>query len=97
MGCRSQRLSLAADAPLFIQALVNPLGYEAVFPLLDATIIGDMNQNGTFDLGDIAGFNAIFVGPATASAQAVPEPTTVMLAILAFVGLLAHGHHRRRA
>ena len=74
-----------ADAPLFIQALVNPSGYAAAFPLLDGGVIGDMNQDGTFDLGDIAGFNALFAGPA--SAAAVPEPTTLSLAIVLLMGI----------
>ena len=84
----------AADVPLFIQALVNPSSYAAAFPLLDATIIGDMNQNGTFDFGDIAGFNALFAGPASAGAQAVPEPTTLSLAVVPLMGIAIRQRRR---
>ena len=84
----------AADVPLFIQALVNPSSYAAAFPLLDATIIGDMNQNGTFDFGDIAGFNALFTGPASASASAVPEPSTLSLAVVLLLGITIRRRRR---
>jgi hypothetical protein len=75
------------DAPLFIQALVNRPAYDAAFPALDADLIGDMNQNGNFDFGDIAGFNALFAGSASASSQAVPEPTTLSLAVVLLMGI----------
>ena len=83
-----------ADAPLFIQALVNPSGYAAAFPLLDGDVIGDMNQNGTFDFGDIAGFNALFAGPASAGTQAVPEPTTLSLAVILLLGIATRPRRR---
>ncbi len=78
-------LVTTADAPLFIQALVNRTAYDAAFPLLDADIIGDINQNGTFDLGDIADFSAMFGG--SASANTVPEPTTLSLAVVLLLGI----------
>ena len=84
----------AADVPLFIQALVDPSGYAATFPLHDATIIGDMNQNGNFDFGDIAGFNALFAGLASASAQAVPEPMTLSLAVILLLGIAIRQRRR---
>ena len=58
------------------------------------TIIGDLNQNGTFDFGDIAGFNALFAGPASAGAQAVPEPTTLSLAVVLLLGLTIRQRRR---
>ncbi len=74
----------AADAPLFIQALVNRSTYDATFPLLDADVIGDINQDGTFDLGDLGAFSALLSGPA--SAASVPEPSTFLLATFALFG-----------
>lgn len=80
----------ADDVPLFVQALVDPLGYKTAFPLLDATTIGDMNQNGTFDLGDIAGFKALFADPA----YAVPEPSgpSLLVVFLFGIGILERRH-----
>ena len=83
-----------ADASLFIQALVNRAVYDAAFPALDADLIGDINQNGNFDFGDIAGFNALFAGPATASAQAVPEPSTLTLIVVLLLGLAIRQRRR---
>ncbi len=82
------------DVPLFIQALVNRPTYDSAFPAIDADVIGDMNQNGTFDLGDITGFNALFAGPASASAQAAPEPTTLSLAVVLLLGIAIRPRRR---
>ena len=46
-----------------------------------------VNQNGTFDLGDTGPFSGLFVGPAAASTQAVPEPTTLSLAVVLLMGI----------
>ena len=71
----------AADAPPFIEALVNPTAYAAHGFPFPANEVGDVNQDGTFDLGDIADFSTLLGGPA--NANAVPEPSTLLLALLA--------------
>lgn len=81
-----------ADVPLFIQALVDRATYDAAFPLLDADVIADISQNGTFDLGDLAGFNSLFAGPA--SAQAVPEPSALSLAVVFLMGIAIRPRRR---
>ena len=71
------------DTPLLVQALVNRAGYDAngfenaAGFLVDADIVGDVNDDGRFDLGDLSAFSALLGGPATAAA--VPEPTSVAL------------------
>ena len=47
-----------------------------------------------FDLGDVAAFSALFGGPASASAAAVSEPSTLSLAIVLLMGIAIR--YRRR-
>ena len=75
-------------------AVHSSAAYDASFPLLNADIIGDMNQNGNFDFGDMAGFNVLFAGPAAASAQAIPEPTTRSLAVVLLMGIAIRQRRR---
>ena len=73
------------DVPLFVQALVDRASYDAnAFPV-DADVNGNVNKDGMFDLGDLGAFSALFSG--AASAQAVPEPTTLSLAVLLLMGI----------
>ena len=69
-----------ADAPLLVEALVDPATYAARLLPFSATEVGDLNQDGTFDLGDIAEFSAQF--GASAGADAAPEPTSLSFATL---------------
>jgi hypothetical protein len=73
-----------ADVPLFVQALVDRVAYDAAFPLLDADMIGDVNEDGTFDFGDISAFSGLVTS--SAETQAVPEPA--MASVLAIGGIL---------
>jgi hypothetical protein len=47
---------------------------------------------GTFDLDDMASFSAMFGG--SASANAVPEPTTLLLAIILLFGIAIRQQRR---
>ena len=73
----------ADDAPLLVLALVNRAGYDAkgfqnaAGFLVDADIVGDVNDDGRFDLGDLSAFSEMLGG--LAGATAVPEPTSVAL------------------
>ena len=69
------------DTPLFVRALVARPAYEAAFPNINADFLGDVNQDGTFDLGDLAAFSALLGGPAVA--HAVPEPNSFVLVMFA--------------
>jgi len=77
------------DVPLFIQALVNRDAYDAngfISPgyyavSIPADVVGDVNQDGVFDFGDIAAFSALFDEMATSSA--VPEPSSGLLLLMA--------------
>ena len=70
-----------ADVPLFIEALVDRAAYDARGLGLNASLIGDVNMDGVFDLGDSSAFSALLGGPASASA--VPEPSSIMLLAIA--------------
>ncbi len=83
-----------ADVPLFVQALVDRAAFDTAFPALDADLIGDVNQDGTFDLGDIGLFSGLFNGPTPASAQAIPEPTTLSLAVVLLLGIAIRRRRR---
>ena len=76
-----------ADVSAFIQALVNRPAYDAQGYVTNTDAAGDIDGSGTFDLGDTALFSGLFGGPASASAQAVPEPTTLSLAVVLLIGI----------
>ena len=84
----------SADVPLFIQALTNRAAYDAQGFGVDADTIGDINGDGTFNFGDIAGFNALFAGPAAAGAAAVPEPATFSVAVVLLMGIAIRRRRR---
>ena len=67
----------AADAGLFVQALTDRASYDANGYSVDADLNGDVDQSGTFDLGDLIAFNAKFAGLAATST--VPEPNAIVL------------------
>ena len=60
-----------ADVPLLILALVNRPAYDALLFPVNPNLNGDVNQDGTFDTGDLGPFSAI------------PEPGSALLALLA--------------
>ena len=75
----------AADSPLFVEALVDPTAYTAHGYSFSADEVGDVNQYGTLDLGDIQPFVDLFAVPA--NSNAVPEPSAFLLALLALAGV----------
>ncbi len=74
------------DISLFVLALVDPTGYDALCPSLDREILGDVNVDGTFDTGDLGAFSALLGGPA--SAASVPEPSAWFLSLFALAGVM---------
>ena len=77
----------SADVPLFIQALVDRVAYDALPFSVDVDLVADLNGDGRFDLGDLGALSALFSGPTSASAGAVPEPTTLSLALILLLGI----------
>ena len=84
----------SADIPLFVQALVDRATYDLTYAFVNADAAGDVNQNGTFDLGDTGPFSALFGGPASAGTEAVPEPTTLSLAVVLLMGIAIRQRRR---
>ena len=84
-----------SDVTPLILALVDRAVYEAHGYLVDPDINGDIDGDGMFDLGDIGPFSGLFGGPTSASSQAVPEPTTLSLAVVLLMGIVIR--QRRRA
>ncbi len=80
--------------PAFVQALVDRATYDATYPFVNEESAGDIDGSGTYDLGDIGVFSALFIGPASASAQAVPEPTTLSLAVVLLMGIAIRQRRR---
>ncbi len=69
-----------SDVNPFVQALTNRALYDAQgFPVNFPDIIGDVNEDGSFNLGDVAAFKLAVNPPGTASASAVPEPSSLVL------------------
>ena len=92
----------ADDTPLFVQALVSRSAYQAHgFTnssgfLVDPDVVGDVNEDGTFDTGDISAFNALLSGAGADVSVPVPEPASATLFGTACSALaLAAGWRRR--
>jgi hypothetical protein len=69
------------DIDDFVLGLNNAAAYEAMFGL-PPDVIGDLDKDGDLDFDDIPGFVEVLSG----GAQAVPEPSSLLLAMLAAVG-----------
>ena len=67
---------------------------SGTYPFVKEQSAGDVSLNGTFDLGDIASFSGLITGPASASAAAVPEPTTHSLAVVLLLGIAIRQRRR---
>jgi hypothetical protein len=76
-----------------VRQLIWKMRDDLTYAFVNADAAGDVNENGTFDLGDTEHFSGLFGGPASASAQAVPEPTTLSLAVVLLLGFA--GRQRR--
>lgn len=50
------------DIAAFVQAVLDPAGYFAAFPICDINL-GDMNADGFVDVGDVSFFAAALLGP----------------------------------
>ncbi len=83
-----------ADVPAFVLALTDRGAYDAAFPLINTDAAGDIDGSGIFDLGDTGLFSGLFGGPASASAQAVPEPGTLSLAVVLLMGIAIRQRRR---
>ena len=86
----------ADDVNWFVMALTNIDGYisEFTFVANAAQVVefGDVNQDGTFDVGDTGAFSALLGGPA--SANTVPEPTALSLAVILLLGIAIRQRRR---
>lgn len=78
------------DIAPFVLGLNDPTGYEATFGVPPA-LKGDTDTDGDFDFDDIARFVAILNAPLTAAGQPVPEPSSIVMTLLAVASLLACG------
>ena len=74
------------DVDELVLGLNDPLGYAAEF-VVSPVANGDTDGDGDFDFDDIPGFVALL---GSASVQSVPEPSSLVIAILAVVGLVAY-------
>ena len=83
------------DVSAFILALVNRPAYNATYPLVDEVSAGDINDDLMLDLGDIGLFSVMSFGLASASAEAVPEPSTIVLTGIGLLILVGNGRRRR--
>jgi hypothetical protein len=73
-----------ADTNPYIQVLTGAAAYNPA---------ADINQSGTVTNADTSQYIAILTGPGSASISVVPEPSSIGLALLASMGLIAR---RRR-
>jgi len=97
----------ATDSPLFALALVDKIAYAAEVCALtgyevEAALIGNVNQLGSFDFDDISAF-ASLAGLSTAAVVAdiqalgrpIPEPGALLLACCGAAAAIAPGRGRR--
>ena len=82
-----------ADAGPLVLALVDRAAFDSAYPSVDADAVGDVDGSGTFDLGDLSAFSGLLGGPA--SSEAVPEPSAIVLALLALAGVAANARRAR--
>jgi hypothetical protein len=68
------------DLTPFVQALQDPTAYQAAFPGLYPTSC-DTNTDGACNFGDLTPFVTILQGGGSASANAVPEPASLVLLV----------------
>ena len=80
-----------ADASLLVEALVDRAAYDGHGFGVNADLKGDVDQSGTFDVGDLAAFSALLGGPAAA----VPEPDSTTLLGIALVLAVLCGYGTR--
>ncbi len=81
------------DIPDFVVALTDKPAYEAEH-LVPPEYKGDMDGNGRFDFDDIPGFVDALSG-GSAELQGVPEPTTLLLAVLAGLAVASSQYRKR--
>jgi hypothetical protein len=74
----------AADTPQYLAVLGGSVAYNPA---------ADINQSGSVTAADTAQYLAILGGPSSAAISVVPEPSSIGLAVIASMGLLAR---RRR-
>jgi hypothetical protein len=81
------------DLGPFEMALTDPSGYSSLYPsLTNYGVRGDVNGDLVFNNFDIGPFETLL----TASALAVPEPSTLVLLAVGGLGALGAGRWRRR-
>jgi len=52
------------------------------YPYINADLLGDINQDGFFNLGDIGAFKALIGSlPSASRTTSVPEPSTLIMMI----------------
>ena len=78
----------------FVQALTDRTAYDLNNYPTNTDFAGDVNGDGSFNLGDVGALKALLNNPTAASAAAVPEPTTLLLMMIAVVSLL--GRRRKK-
>jgi hypothetical protein len=87
------------DIDLFFQAFADLDTFQATYPYLHALYIADFNADGAVDGEDIDPFFVAFAGGspgASAGPTAVPEPSSVALAVMGAAGLGIARWRRRR-
>ena len=73
------------DVNPFVLALVDRPAYDAMYPGIDADVVGDVDQAGDgLNANDITPFVTLLVG----GSPAIPEPASAALLLLGFAGLV---------
>ena len=88
-----------ADVNPFVEALTNRAAYDLHGYGVDTDLTGDVNGDGLFNLGDIGAFKLLVASAGAAagvSASSVPEPSSLLLALLALTagGFFFSGRRR---
>ncbi len=82
------------DVNPFVLALTDRMDYESLYPWIDVEATGDVNDNGSFDFGDVRDFKLLvssfsngFTKSLSAS-SAIPEPSSPLLCYFTLGALL---------
>lgn len=83
------------DLNPFVEALTDRAAYDLHDYGVDADLLGDVNGDGAFNLGDVGAFRALLASASSGAAESVPEPTALLMSIVA-AGLTLIGRRGKR-
>lgn len=89
----------AGDVNPMVLALTNRIAFEAAYQNVDADLVGDLDESGSLDLGDLAQFVHRITSSTNSqsAANSAPEPSSIIFLISTLVTMVvSRGRHTGR-